>query len=109
MATVTRATQAPRLRAPDTRHREYQELKSRVHQNLLNRLNLERLTAIKREDAEPEIRVIIHDMLEQESEKMPISLLEREQLITDVLNELFGLGPLEDLLSDPAISDILVN
>src|SRR6266540_601630 len=93
----------------DTRHREYQELKSRIHQNLLNRLNLERLTSIQREDAEPEIRVVIADMLERESEKMPISLFEREQLITDVLNELFGLGPLEDLLSDRGISDILVN
>ena len=72
MATITRPT-TPRTRGgADTRHHEYQELKSRIHQQLLNRLNLERLTTIKREDAEPEIRVIIQDMLERESEKMPI-------------------------------------
>jgi len=48
-------------------------------------------------------------MLEQESKTTPLSLREREQLITDILHELFGLGPLEELLRDPAISDILVN
>jgi pilus assembly protein CpaF len=93
----------------DTRHPRYQELLSRVHQDLLNQLNLERLTAIKREDAEPEIRNIILAMLERESVTTPLSLFEREQLIIDVMNELFGLGPLEELLRDPAISDILVN
>jgi pilus assembly protein CpaF len=88
---------------------QYQELKSRVHSELLNRLNLERLNAVKREDAEPEIRVLIAGILDRESEKTPLTLHEREMLVTDVLNELFGLGPLEGLLSDPAISDILVN
>jgi len=95
--------------APDTQHPRYQEIKSRVHGDLLNRLNLDRLTSIKREEAEPEIRGLIIDMLDLESRTTPLSLREREQLIADVLNELFGLGPLEDLLKDPAISDILVN
>ena len=49
---------APSSRA-DTRHPQYQELKSRVHQGLLNRLNLERLTRVRREEAEPEIRDLI--------------------------------------------------
>ena len=93
----------------DTRHPQYQEIKSRIHTDLLNRLNLDRLTTVKREVAEPEIRSLIIDMLEQESKTTPLSLREREQLITDVLHELFGLGPLEELLRDPAISDILVN
>jgi pilus assembly protein CpaF len=93
----------------DTRHPQYQEIKSRVHTDLLNRLNLDRLTSVKREVAEPEIRGIIVNMLEAESRTTPLSLREREQLITDILNELFGLGPLEELLRDPAISDILVN
>ena len=93
----------------DTRHPGYQELKGRIHQELLTRLNLERLTRIKREDAEPEIRGIINRLLERESETMPLSLFEREALVGDVLNELFGLGPLESLLADPTISDILVN
>src|SRR5262245_17244892 len=95
--------------AADTRHPRYQELLSRVHQDLLNQLNLDRLATVRREEAEPEIRPIVYDMLERESQSTPLSLLEREQLIVDVMNELFGLGPLEALLRDPSISDILVN
>jgi pilus assembly protein CpaF len=93
----------------DTRHPEYQEIKGRVHQELLNRLNLERLTRVKREDAEPEIRNLIITMLDAESDKTPLSLFERESLVVDILNEIFGLGPLEALLADFNISDILVN
>ena len=92
----------------DTRHPQYQALKGRVHQELLNRLNLDRLSKVKRGEAEPELRGLIIDMLEREHET-PLSLAERDNLITDVLHELFGLGPLEALLSDPSISDILVN
>jgi pilus assembly protein CpaF len=95
--------------AADTRHPQYQELKGRVHQELLNRLNLERLTRMKRQDADPEIRTIISRLLDKESESIPLSLFERETLVSDVMNELFGLGPLESLLADPTISDILVN
>src|SRR6266571_4456935 len=93
----------------DTRQKDYQHLKARVHQDLLNRLNLERLTRVKREDAEPEIRRVIAVIIEGLKETTPMSLLERETLVTDVLNELFGLGPLEALLRDPSVSDILVN
>src|SRR6478672_7898770 len=93
----------------DTRSPYYQELKSRIHQDLLNRLDLGRLTRMRREDAEPEIRNLIVGMVERESVAMPLSLFEREALISDVINELFGLGPLEILLHDPSISDILVN
>jgi len=93
----------------DTRQKDYQHLKARVHQDLLNRLNLERLTRVKREEAEPEIRRVIAVIIEGLKETTPMSLLERETLVTDVLNELFGLGPLEALLRDPSVSDILVN
>jgi pilus assembly protein CpaF len=95
--------------AVDTRQPHYQVLKARIHQELLNKLNLERLTRTKREDAEPEIRHIVNGMLEKETVNTPLSLYEREALIGDVINELFGLGPLEALLKDPGISDILVN
>ena len=64
---------------------------------------------MRREDAEPEIRNLIVGMVERESAATPLSLFEREALISDVINELFGLGPLEMLLRDPSISDILVN
>jgi pilus assembly protein CpaF len=93
----------------DTRSSHYQDLKGRIHQELLNRLDLDRLARMRRETAEPEIRGLIIGMIERESSATPLSLFEREALITDVLNELFGLGPLEMLLKDPAISDILVN
>ncbi|MGH9370759.1 MAG: CpaF family protein [Vicinamibacterales bacterium] len=93
----------------DIRNPQYQELKSRIHQELLNRLNLERLGRTSREDAEPEIRNLILMLLDRDAEQTPLSLFERESMIADVLNELFGLGPLEILLRDREISDILVN
>jgi pilus assembly protein CpaF len=93
----------------EARNRDYQELKARIHQELLNRLNLERLNRLAREEAEPQIRDMIVDMIGKETRTTPLSLVERESLVVDVLNELFGLGPLEALLRDPDISDILVN
>jgi pilus assembly protein CpaF len=93
----------------DMRDPRYQAMKGRVHEELLNRLNLNRLTQTRREDAEPEIRSLISGLLERETVTTPLSQQERDSLITDVLNELFGLGPLEALLSDPTVSDILVN
>src|SRR5262249_5501078 len=93
----------------DMRSPQYQELKGRVHHELLGRLNLERLARVKREDAEPEIKDLILGLLERESHTTPLSLFERAALSTDVLHEIFGLGPLEALLRDPGISDILVN
>jgi pilus assembly protein CpaF len=93
----------------DLKTKQYQEVKSRLHEQLLNRLNLERLAEVRREEAEPELRSVIGALLEKEAEKTPLSLYERENLVVDVLNELFGLGPLEELLVDPDISDILVN
>ena len=94
---------------PDLRHSEYQEFKAFIHEELLNRLNLERLTQVKREAAEPEIRALIHGLIANATQATPLSLSERDTLVVDVLNELFGLGPLEALLRDPDISDILVN
>jgi pilus assembly protein CpaF len=93
----------------DDRTNRSLELKGRVHQELLSKLNLDRLTQISRADAEPEIRGVIAAILDRESATMPLSLFERETVSSDVLDELFGLGPLELLLKDPAISDILVN
>ena len=95
--------------AADTRNPDYQALKGRVHTEQLNRLNLDRLATVRREEAEPELRTLIATILEREQQKMPLSLAERESLVVDVLHELFGLGPLEALLADPSISDILVN
>ena len=101
--------EAPSSTQFDARGQHYQQLKGRIHQELLNRLNLERLTRTKRDEAEPELRNVIVGILERETESTPLSLYERENLVHDVLNELFGLGPLEELLADPDVSDILVN
>ncbi len=95
--------------AIDPRQKSYQDLKARVHNDLLNRLNLERLTQMGQKEAEPEIRRMILEIVERSNETTPLSLTERETLVVDVLNELFGLGPLEALLRDQNISDILVN
>jgi len=103
------ATTATRPAGIDTRQQYYQELKERVHRTLLNRLNLDRLNRVGREQAEPEIRGLIISLLDAETQTVPLSLHEREALITDVFHELFGLGPLEALLADPGVSDILVN
>ena len=93
----------------DVRQAYYQELKERVHRSLLNRLNLDRLNRVGRAEAEPELRGLIIGLLDTETATTPLSLVERESLITDVFHELFGLGPLEALLADPTVSDILVN
>ena len=104
MEPSTGVTSAPM----DTRRPDYQALKTRIHQELLGILDLNRLRQIRREDAEPEIRSVLSGLLARE-QAMPLNLFERECLIVDVINELFGLGPLEVLLRDPEVSDILVN
>jgi pilus assembly protein CpaF len=106
---ATAAAPPPVLPQTDHRQGRYQDLKSRVHNELLNRLNLDRLAQVDREEGEPEIRALIAGLLDREFRGTPLTAGERDSLIADVLNELFGLGPLEPLLSDPAISDILVN
>jgi pilus assembly protein CpaF len=99
----------PATSSADIRNPQYQALKGRVHEDLLGRLNLELLARVKRQDAEPEIRSLIGDLLDREGHRTPLSLFERDALIVDVLHEIFGLGPLEALLADDEISDILVN
>ena len=97
------------MNAVTATRQSHHELKERVHRALLNRLNLDRLNRIGRAEAEPELRGLIIGLLDAETETTPLSLAERETLITDVFHELFGLGPLEALLADPTVADILVN
>jgi pilus assembly protein CpaF len=86
---------------------DYQSLKSHIHRNLISRLDLTRLDKIQPSVLKDEISRITEDMITQEA--IPLSVAERERLIGEVRDELFGLGPLEPLLNDPTISDILVN
>ena len=86
---------------------QYLDLRASIHRKLLGRLNLEALANVERAKAEGEIRTLLVQLLAEES--TPISLAERETLFAEVLDDVFGLGPLEPLLRDPTISDILVN
>src|SRR5438477_7814039 len=86
---------------------QYVELKSSVHRKLLNRLNLEALANADRARAESEIRTLMAELLAEEG--TPLSLSERDTLFGELMDEVFGLGPLEPLLRDPGISDIIVN
>jgi pilus assembly protein CpaF len=86
---------------------QYLELRANVHRKLLARLNLEALALTDRARAEAEIRTLLGQLLAEET--IPISLSEREMLFNEVIDDVFGLGPLEPLLRDPDVSDILVN
>ncbi|HEV7797217.1 MAG TPA: CpaF family protein [Pyrinomonadaceae bacterium] len=85
----------------------FQEMKSRLHRALINRMDLTKLAALSQEQVHAEVSRLAENVLAQEA--MPLSTAERDRLVNDVQHELFGLGPLEPLLSDPTISDILVN
>jgi pilus assembly protein CpaF len=98
---------APAAARPQAPRQQYLELKANVHRKLLNRLNLEALAQADRSRAESEIRTLLGELLTEEN--TPISLAERETLYSELLDDVFGLGPLEPLLRDPSISDILVN
>src|SRR5580704_13959299 len=82
-------------------------VKIAIHRKLIQKLNLTRLNEIKREDVRREVGQILESLVVGES--TPMSLQERERLALEVLDEVFGLGPLEPLLADPTVSDILVN
>ncbi len=83
------------------------EIKSRIHRQLIERLNLSNLETHDRSHVVAEIRRVVQDLLAREA--APLNYDEREALVEEVLNEIFGLGPLEPLLQDPTVSDILVN
>ncbi len=85
-----------------------QQLKSAVHTELIQRLDLEKLDEIQQTRAgQQQIFVLIQQILSEQG--VPLSAAERDRLAQEVLDEVFGLGPLEPLLNDPTISDILVN
>src|SRR4030095_10075525 len=85
----------------------FQEMKSRLHRALINRMDLTKLSSLTPEQVKEEVTRLAEGMLAQES--TPLSSVERERLLNEVHHELFGLGPLEPLLGDSTISDILVN
>ncbi|HYV83653.1 MAG TPA: CpaF family protein [Pyrinomonadaceae bacterium] len=90
-----------------TGQHSFQEMKSRLHRTLINRMDLTKLQTLTPEQVHAEVSRLAEAVLAQEA--MPLSVAERDRLVSDVQHELFGLGPLEPLLKDPTISDILVN
>lgn len=85
---------------------QYQELKFSLHRKLLDRVNLEAISTMPTERVRSEIRGAVSHLVDEET--TPLTLLEKDRVIEEVLDEVFGLGPLEPLLQDPSISDILV-
>ncbi|WP_028226045.1 CpaF family protein [Paraburkholderia ferrariae] len=90
-----------------TKSEAYQRLKREMHLTVLDRVELERLVRMPEEQIRSEIGLLIARILDERKE--PANDLERRQLTIDVYDEMFGFGPLEVLLRDPTVSDILVN
>src|SRR3954469_17022144 len=112
MATPANApptTPASRATNPnlDARRAQYLEVRGSVHRKLLQRLNLEKLATAERSKVEGEIRALVSTLIAEAG--MPLSVTERDAILGDVLDEVFGFGPLEPLLRDKTVSDILVN
>jgi len=82
-------------------------VKGHIHRQLLERLNLSNLDRLDRDHVMDTIRGLVRDLLAAEA--IPVNLEERDELIRQVLDEIFGLGPLQPLIDDPTIADILVN
>jgi pilus assembly protein CpaF len=103
------ATPASRAAAGpnDSRRAQYLEVRGAVHRKLLTRLNLEKLATSERSKVEGEIRALVSTLIAEAG--MPLSVTERDAILGDVLDEVFGFGPLEPLLRDKTVSDILVN
>src|ERR1035437_2381559 len=110
MGLFTNSTKAPRTldgKTAGVPFKAYQELKSSVHRELLNKVDLEMVASMRDTRIRPQVFSIIQEMVSILD--TPMSSTERERLSREVLDEVFGLGPLEPLLQDPTINDILVN
>jgi len=95
------------VESPGRGREAYYDLKTRIHRQLIERLDLTKVDLLPLETVQQQIRRIVEDMLA--SDDTPLSRQEREQLVLEVEHETFGLGPLEPLMQDPTVSDILVN
>src|SRR5215475_13793808 len=85
----------------------YREVKAKVHAQLLAEMDLESLNKLQEDVARACVAEAIRELLH--GDRTPLTLKEREQLVHEIVDELFGLGPIEPLLADSTISDILVN
>ncbi len=106
-ASLSASPNGGRVMAGDSSNPEVQATRTRIHRKLMDRLNLASLAERNRDEAESEVAKVVRQMLADEM--APLNMEEREQVVEQILYEIFGLGPLEPLLKDPSISDILVN
>jgi pilus assembly protein CpaF len=91
----------------NARRAQYLEVRGSVHRKLLTKLNLEKLATAERKSVEAEIRALVSGLIAESG--VPLSVSERDAILGDVIDEVFGFGPLEPLLRDKTVSDILVN
>jgi pilus assembly protein CpaF len=92
---------------PEVAQQAYQELKKTMHQMILDRIDLERLKRLTTEQFKHELALLVQRIIEEE--RIVLNQQERHHLVLDIQHEMLGFGPLEPLLNDPTISDILVN
>jgi len=85
----------------------YYDLKNRIHRQLIERLDLTKIGVLPVDELQQQIRRVVEDMLVDD--ETPLSRQERDQIIIEVQHETFGLGPIEPLMQDPSVSDVLVN
>jgi len=107
---VTTGAPAPRaaaVRGGPIDNRAYHQLKARIHEALLDRIDLESMQRLNGDQIRQELRLLVERLLEEEM--VVINDAERKMLTRDIQNEMLGFGPLEPLLEDPTVSDILVN
>ena len=88
---------------------EYFELKTRIHDRLLDQIDLSLIDKLDQDTLRRELRGFVERALQQEGANLPLNAAERERLLTEIQDEVLGLGPLEPFLQDPTVSDILVN
>ncbi|KFC76445.1 CpaF family protein [Massilia sp. LC238] len=97
----------PGVVVPEVANQAYQELKKQMHQMILDRIDLERLKRLTAEQFKHELALLIQRIIEEE--RIVLNQHERHHLVLDIQHEMLGFGPLEPLLNDPSVSDILVN
>src|SRR5579875_421545 len=85
----------------------FEQFKSDVHRSLISKLDLEKLSTVQTGKAKQAVATLVQNIISES--KLPLSAVEKERIQSDLLDEVFGLGPLEGLLRDPKVSDILVN
>ena len=104
---VKTKTPEPTLTAKDRELMSFLELKSRMHDALLDRLNYAVIDKISNDDLRREVAALVSEILSEENR--PLRSAEFQKLVDELLDEILGLGPLEPLLDDPSVNDILVN